>query len=163
MSTSKPPAVEELITHVVENGGKISKVALRYSDTEGYSVFATENMTEGEVAISVPYSLCFSMDSILKGPLSVILDVCPDIMAYPDEVLALALMCKCYPMDSVEAKHIASLPKTFNTPIFWSDEELDGLKSSMIWNLTNMMKKQITSDWESIHAPLGKSFMNHKS
>jgi hypothetical protein len=155
MST-EPPAVQDLLTHILENGGSFNKVQLKYSATEGYSVFATHSLTQGEVAISVPYSLCLSLDSILKGPLSVILDSCPDILTYPDEVLAMALMCKAYSPDSVQAKHIASLPKSFNTPIFWSEEELNSLKGSMVWNLTNMMKKQIESDWNSIHAPLGE-------
>ena len=154
-ATTEPPAVKDLLAYILENGGTFNKVELKYSETEGYSLFAAEQLTAGEVAISVPYSMCLSIDSILKGPLSVVLDVCPDIMAYPDEVLAMALMCKAYPEESVQAMHIASLPKTFNTPVFWSEEELNGLKGSMVWNLTNMMKKQIASDWESIHAPLG--------
>ena len=156
MATNEPPAVKELLSHILENGGTFNKVDLKYSATEGYSLFSTEKLSEGEVAISVPYSLCLSLDSILAGPLSVVLDLCPDIMAYPDEVLAMALMCKAYPKESIQAKHIASLPKSFNTPVFWSEEELNGLKGSMVWNLTNMMKKQIASDWESIHAPLGE-------
>lgn len=155
MPTKEPPVVKELLKHILENGGTFNKLELKYSETEGYSFFATEKLSPGEVAVSVPYSLCLSVDSILKGPLSVVLDVCPDILAYPDEVLAMALMCKAYPKESTQALHIASLPKTFNTPLFWSDKELEGLKGSMVWNLTGMMKKQIASDWESIHAPLG--------
>lgn len=156
-STKEPPAVKELLTYVLENGGTFNKVELKYSETEGYSVFATDQLSVGEIAISVPYSLCLSLDSILQGPLSVVLDLYPDIISYPDEVLAMALMCSSYPVESIQAKHIASLPKTFNTPVFWSDQELEYLKGSMVWNLTNMMKKQIASDWESIHAPLGKT------
>ena len=169
MTETEPPTVKDLLGHILDNGGTFNKVELKYSATEGYSLFASEELKAGEVAISVPYSLCLSVDSILKGPLSVVLDVCPDIMAYPDEVLAMALMCSAYPEESIQAKHIASLPKTFNTPVFWSVEELDDLKGSMIWNLTNMMKNQITSDWNSIHAPLGMditlittSFFSHK-
>ena len=50
--------------------------------------------------------------------------------------------------------HVTTMPSSFNTTLFWGEDELSNIKTSMVFHLTNMMKRQIENDWENIHSPL---------
>jgi hypothetical protein len=50
------------------------------------------------------------------------------------------------------------MPTEFNTTIFWSDAELDELKGNSVYHLTHMMRRQIASDYNSIHGPLAEAY-----
>jgi hypothetical protein len=81
-----------------------------------------------------------------------------DLLNYPDELLCMALLYSITHSTSPWKKHVQTLPLTLNLPIYWSVEELQGLKNSMIYHLTLMMKKRIETDWENIYKPLSEVY-----
>ena len=106
----------------------------------------------------MPYKLCLSVDSVLSSPLKCILDDNPGLLSYPDEVLAIALMHGVKDPNCFWSSYMSPLPKTFNTTIYWSDAELSELKNCTIFHLTQMLKRQIARDWESIHKPITEQY-----
>lgn len=77
-----------------------------------------------------------------------------------DECLALMLLYEKYGKkdQSFFYPYIALLPETYDTPLFWSDDELIELKGTNIYNLTNMMKQQIENDYYTIQLPVFEKY-----
>jgi hypothetical protein len=136
---------------------------------------ATSDIDSSEVLIEIPYSQCISVDTILQSPLGIIFENHPDLLSYPDEVLAmgmeLALLNTVASNNYVSGLmygltkdscpwhgHVVTMPSSFNTTLYWSDEELVNVKTSMIFHLTSMMKRQIQNDWENIHSPISSNY-----
>lgn len=150
----------------------------------GWGIFIKDGISQvatGTLLMRIPFALCISTSSILKStPIGQKIEQeLPDLLSYPDEILALGLMyAKKYDsehqptsvfdmehnqsMKSAYHKcllaHVKTLPTTFNTTIYWSDEEVDALRPNAVYHLTKMMQKQIDHDWENIHQPLTQQF-----
>jgi hypothetical protein len=104
--------------------------------------------------------MCISVDAIILSHLKCIFDDddFAGLVAYPDEILALGLMSALQSEEIPWALHVATMPKTLNSTIFWDEEELELLKPSTIYHLTKLMNRQIAQDWTSIHEPISKKF-----
>lgn len=107
---------------------------------------------------------------ILSSRLKDIFITNPGLISYPDEVLALGLMYASSSLSSLNKDqsndkmdyllrtHVKSIPDTFNTTIFWSEEELNELRGCNVFHLTKLIKNQIDSDWETLHKPLSEEY-----
>lgn len=73
-------------------------------------------------------------------------------------MLCLALLHGRSHSESPWYNHIKTIPTSFNLPIFWSKEELDRLENSMVFHLTNLMKKRIERDWENLFEPFSQMY-----
>eukprot|EP01036_Dinobryon_divergens_P037028 gene37028-48340_t len=89
----------------------------------------------------------------------------PGYLSYPDEVLSIGLIFALLrlnePNPSIHCpyiQHVRALPKLFNTTLFWSEDELNELKGCNVFHLTNLLKKQLTADFESLYQPLISSY-----
>lgn len=150
--------------------GSICDQSVVISDKgNGYrGLFATSSLSKGEVLISVPSNLCISVETVSSfKPLQRLFEEYPTVLNYPDEVISLGLMhaysinsvCSDTDADSKEAKcpwlyHVKALPTSFNTPLYWNDDEITKLRPSSIYFLTTMLKNQIKYDWDNIHSPI---------
>ena len=117
---------------VLLKGASISAVEFkRNSDEMGeWGVFTTASLDDTpSVLISIPFQQCISLDSIMNSKLRIIIDENPGLIDYQDELLAIALMhaLSSADKDCPWSLHVKTLPKTFNTTLFWSDEELNEL------------------------------------
>jgi hypothetical protein len=151
-----------LIADTLEKGASIKdEIEFREEASSGVGVFASTPFPKGTTLISIPYSLCLTLASVKEYPkLSYIFVDNPGLLQYPDEVLAIGLM---YALMNEDAdcpwkNHVKTLPKTFNTTLFWSDEEMNELKGHNVYHLTNMLNQRISSDFESIHQPLMENY-----
>ena len=148
----------------------------------GVGVFAKEFIAKGGLLVQIPYNKCISVDRIVQCPaLSVIFLEQPQLLSFVDEVLAIGLMFGKLCREQVAAipdldeqvgaearmsaeshcpwyHHIRSLPATFNTTLYWSDDELLELKGCMTFHLTQLMKRQIDQDWEAIHSHMARAY-----
>ena len=139
MSGTIEHSVEKILQH---HGTLSSKVELVCKNkNEGFGIYATSPIEPGDVLISVPFDLCITKHSVLKcSPLASIFEDNPGLVQYQDEVLAIGLMFGSKPQqkeddpdntfDSMLRNHISYMPKTFNTTIYWSEEEISELKPS---------------------------------
>ena len=145
----------EILTWINKHGGRVENVNVeKMKDYEGYGVHAAREIEAGEKTISIPWKLTMNCESVQKTPLGKAID-----SSMPeDEILALHLMFeKTRRSESFWYLFIQSLPETFNTPLFWSMDELNELKGTNVFELTKMMKKQLHHDYETMHLPLMES------
>jgi len=158
--------VQQVLTEVGDEirakGGLVNnRVEFVSSENEGFGVFASGPIKRGETLIQVPFSMCITVNKVVEfAGLKQVFEDNAGLLDYPDEVLAIALMHgKLFPESACSwAKHSKMLPVDFNTTIFWSDAELEELKGNMVFHLTNMMKRQIDTDFNSIHKPLSETY-----
>jgi hypothetical protein len=153
----------ELVAHTLDAvsqeirqaGGLVNdRIHFVQSSNEGFGIFARSDVAAGETLINVPFSLCITTEKIASSEtLKQLISENEGLMNYPDEVLAIGLMhAKLFPSASCSwSKHVEMLPTEFNTTIYWSAEELEGLKGNTVYHLTQMMKRQIEGDFNSIH------------
>jgi len=163
--------LNELIDDLCKNGGSInSNVEFQYDDIEGIGIFSNSNdVSKGSIIVSVPYKKCISIELIINSPLKIIINDNPGLLDYPDEILAIGLMYSYKFIDINDInddiynqcswiKHIKTLPKTFNTTLYWSDNELDELKYNNVYHLTKLMKNQMKNDWQGLHLSLVEKY-----
>ena len=126
--------------------------------SQGIGVFALDPVGKREVVLSVPFRLCISVESIMVSHLKVIFEDNPDLLQYPDEVMAIAIMNAIDDPTSTWYSHVQTMPDSFNTPLFWSATDVEYLKGSIVYHLVGMMRKRMTADWESIHEPISRNY-----
>jgi hypothetical protein len=151
--------LEKLVDYVKVNGGFVGNIDFRKTEDEGVGVFTQADSISGEKLITIPFKLCLSTDLVLESPLRIIFDERPSILEFPDEVLAIGLLyAKTNSNVTVEScpwlLHVRTMPESFNTTIFWTEEEMQELKDCNIFHLTRLMKRQMEADWEALHQSL---------
>lgn len=150
--------IRTLILNATGRGGEVSEsINFIYSKETGTGIFATAAIAAREVIVSVPFSQCISTESVMTTCLSEIITIRPGLMNYPDEVIAMGLMYAATHEDQDDCpwiQHIKTMPKTYDTPLYWSEAELNEIKGTNVFHLTNLMKKQINADWDALHKPL---------
>lgn len=156
----------ELLTRYCVNQGAIISDAINVkfdSTYSGFGVFVGEtSINKGDVVMSIPFDICISYQTAINHkPLQIIFDENPSLLDYPDEILSIAILyAKVHENEEMVSEicpwslHVKTFPKTFNTPLYWSDDELEQLKPCTIYHLVKMMNRQILSDWEAIQKPL---------
>jgi len=162
--------LNDLIDDLSSNGGNVNKdVEFEYDDVEGIGIFSKVNITKNSIIVSVPYNKCISVELIMNSLLKQIIIDNPGLLNYPDEILAIGLMYSYKFIDIIDitndienqcswVKHTKTLPKSFNTTLFWTELELEELKYNNIYHLTKLMKNQMKNDWEGLHLSLVEQY-----
>lgn len=153
-----------LADDVRSNGGFINEnIEFIVSDDKsdkGIGIFTKDYINPGILLIKVPFSLCLSIEMISCDQfLSKVLRENSYLNEMQDEVLALAIMYATNPSVVCEwSNHTRTFPKYLNSTIYWSEDELNELKSCNVYYLTKMMNSRMESDWKSIHEPLIQAY-----
>ncbi|CAM9311150.1 unnamed protein product [Ectocarpus sp. 8 AP-2014] len=152
--------LDGLLSWFVEHGGSMTKLCLEDLGGEmSLSLLTGQALSKGEVVMSIPISLCMTVDSAAASELGVVLDANPGIVETPDEVLALHLMAERRKGDgSFWKQYLRTLPDDVDTPLRWlveqAEEEFRLLDGTMVGLLARMMHSQVRKDWEELHLPL---------
>lgn len=154
--------LQDLVAESLSRGCTIhDDVEFKVDESSGVGVYASTNIEKDTVIISVPFDQCITKDCVTSyAPLQQLFEETPSLLDYPDEVLCVGLLYALMKDDSEcpWRKHVLSMPHNFDTPLFWSDEELEEIKGHNVYHLTGMMKRQIANDFQSIYAPLSESY-----
>ncbi|OWZ22715.1 hypothetical protein PHMEG_0002539 [Phytophthora megakarya] len=155
---SSPEVVTTLLKWLEGHGGADNLLDIRYlGKLEGHGVFAIEALTSGQVTLRVPSKLTMNVESAAESDLAPVLEKYPQIP--DDEVLALHLMHeRSKGEESFFAPFIASMPTTFDLPVFWTDTELSELKGTNVLLLTQLMQQQLQRDFDNIHQAVTEDF-----
>ena len=160
--------------------GPVSFQAASDSDA-GVGIFANENVSKGTLLLQVPFDKCLTTERVVQcTALRQLFDDQQQLLTFAYEVLAIGLMFGLLCLEKFEAivdsderkiaeqtavtdvcpflLHIKTIPRTFNTTLYWHDDELLELKGCMTFHLTQLMKRQIDKDWESIHSQLAEAY-----
>lgn len=156
--------IRDLISHVTGKGAVVSEnINFIHTEEAGTGIFATGAIKSRDSLVCVPFCECISAESVINTRVGEIITARPDLLEYPDEVIAMGLMY-AVTLGKDDAglcswiNHVKTIPKTYNTPLYWSDEELNEIKGYNVYHLTNLMKKQIQADWDTLHQPLSLEF-----
>lgn len=166
-----------------EGGALLGPVTFEGSpEGHGVGVFALEAVAKGSLLVQIPFSKCISAERVTQcAALRQLFIEQAQLVDFEDEVVAIGLMYGRLCLEQVSAIpdmdeqalaearlsseehcpwliHIKTLPLSFNTTLFWQDDELLELKGCTTFHLTQLMKRQIDKDWESIHAQLAQAY-----
>lgn len=157
--------MDRLLTWFAAGGGSLSPhVVIEDRPNAGLTLVARADgpgVAAGETIVSVPLGLCLSVENVRKSKtLAPVFDAFPDVLQWPAEVLAIALMhaATCPDSGFEWAAFIASLPSTVNAMLFWTDAELSELASTTAYHMTKQLQNQLRLDWEALHLPLIDAF-----
>lgn len=127
------------------------------SEAEGYGIMAVEDLKAGELILQVPLSICVHIESLHLSVLHDIVKAEPHLMAFDskDELLALLLMAERRAgSQSFWWPYLSLMPREYDTPLYWEEEERKYLAGTNVGLLTSMMEQRILRDWHEIHAKL---------
>lgn len=150
--------IEQLVEQVKAKGGAIHGVTFTATAEDGVGIYATSAHMKGETLLSIPFSICLSVDAVLASEMRVVIEDTPSLMNHPDEILCLGIMYALAHPSSSWSSHVATFPKHYNSCINWSDDELQLLAPCSVFHLSKMIKKQLVADWTSLHEPLKLKF-----
>lgn len=141
---------------LAENAVIDDRLEFKSEDGVGYGVFVSSSCSKASVLVSIPRSLCLSVDSISNySAFKPFFEENSELLSQPDEVLAIGLMygLTVKDPDCPWKLHVQTLPKQFNTTLFWSEEELQELAGHNVFYLTNMLKQRICVDFQTLYEP----------
>ncbi|RHY38720.1 hypothetical protein DYB30_003003, partial [Aphanomyces astaci] len=108
-----------------------------------------------EHTLDIPFRLTMNVHSALSSDLAPLFASEAGTLA-DVEILALHLMYEKH--KGVASFWAPSLPATFDTPIFWNDDQFAALQGTNVSLLAAMMKQQIVADYTSVHSPLFQKY-----
>ena len=134
-----------------------SGISIEYkNEQEGNIIIATRDLHAHERTLSIPLSLSMNIISAKKSIcLQTLLEKEPMFFKdFPQEILALHLMTeRRMGQTSSWAAFLACLPSTYDTPLFWTNAQLEELHGTNVYRLSNMMMTQMKQDYETVHLP----------
>lgn len=101
--------------------------------------------------LDVPFKLMMTLKTAQDGPLKQVVE---DKQMSPTIILALHLMNEQLNPDSFFKPWLSALPQTFETPLFWGEEDLAGLQGSTILSVIKRRKETMQSDYDSLFGVL---------
>ena len=142
------------------------------SSGSGLGIYAKEVLAKGTVLVQVPFRRCLSVEAVAASPgLRRVFVEQAQLLNFPDEVLAIGLMYARLLIESSSSSaesfslescpwllHAKTLPQSFNSTLFWEDDELLQLKGCTVFHLTQLMKRQIDADFQNVHAQLAEAY-----
>ncbi|RQM21606.1 hypothetical protein B5M09_006790, partial [Aphanomyces astaci] len=108
-----------------------------------------------EHTLDIPFRLTMNVHSALSSDLAPLFASEAGTLA-DVEILALHLMYEKH--KGFASFWAPSLPTTFDTPIFWNDDQFAALQGTNVSLLAAMMKQQIVADYTSVHSPLFQKY-----
>eukprot|EP01048_Picozoa_sp_COSAG05_P023751 COSAG05_NODE_5276_length_1217_cov_1.228086_1_plen_194_part_01 len=105
----------------------------------------------GDTLLDVPFSLMMTLNTAQAGPLARVIS---EKQMSPTIILALHLLNEKLNASSFFQPWISLLPHSFETPLFWADEEVKLLEGSTIISVVRRRKSAMQSDYDSLFGEL---------
>ena len=146
-------------------------VAFDFPET-GRGNAVTEDVQRGDVLLEIPLSRCFSLESAQKSEM--LTKAMAKATAAPagtrftpthDQYMAMFILleqnlCK----QSSHYEHILSLPKAYDLPLFWSEEERKrSLFGTTTYAETLALDDEVIQDYELLKHHLGEDFFREQN
>lgn len=152
---------DSLVAWFTAHNGTFDRAALTFApiDNLGWGAFALRDLQEGHTLFSLPPELTLSTRTSSLPSLIGEKDWKGHGLHIGWAGLILCLMWEAAQGESSKwSTYLASLPITFDTPMFWSSEDLEQLKSTAI--LDKIGKEQAEKDYANKVVPILKSRMD---
>ncbi|XP_064602979.1 actin-histidine N-methyltransferase-like [Liolophura sinensis] len=96
----------------------------------GYGLKAEKDFKTADLFLSIPRKLMLTLDSAKLSPLGPFMSDDKILQSMPNVALSLHLLCEKYRENSFWAPYINILPSSYNTPLYFSTDDLQLLKGS---------------------------------
>ncbi|ESO94275.1 hypothetical protein LOTGIDRAFT_118649, partial [Lottia gigantea] len=123
---------KDFFTWLTDNNVDISTVEITATGESGYGLKAKEHIKEASLFLTIPRKLMLTVDSAKKSVLGELVKEDKILSAMPNITLALHLLCEKYTPDSFWAPYINILPESYNTPLYFTSDDLHQLKGSPV-------------------------------
>jgi hypothetical protein len=118
-------------------------------------MIATVDIAADDSVLDVPFTMMMTLNTAQNGPLQPVVNT---KQLTPTNIMALHLLNEKFNASSNFLPWIQMLPDTFETPMFWSDEELQDLVGSTVYSVTKKRKQTLTADYNNIFGVLFDEF-----
>eukprot|EP00011_Vannellida_sp_DIVA3-517-6-12_P005687 CAMPEP_0114619382 /NCGR_PEP_ID=MMETSP0168-20121206/8186_1 /TAXON_ID=95228 ORGANISM="Vannella sp., Strain DIVA3 517/6/12" /NCGR_SAMPLE_ID=MMETSP0168 /ASSEMBLY_ACC=CAM_ASM_000044 /LENGTH=476 /DNA_ID=CAMNT_0001830551 /DNA_START=166 /DNA_END=1596 /DNA_ORIENTATION=+ len=145
-----PEPFTKLTQWLGENGVDVASFPVAIAadiGQEGSGLVARRDLTEGELLVSIPERLLLSLQSADENGVGELKAKVLD--AIPSVKLALHLWMELQKPKSFWKPYIDSLPRTLSLPIFWTVEELQSLRGTIVQG--DALKSVVTTAMQYIH------------
>ncbi|KAL6501891.1 hypothetical protein OROGR_027024 [Orobanche gracilis] len=157
-----PPVCPHRLSHIdkdcndflacLENkaGAEISSALAIGKSSYGRTLYAADYIQTGDCILKVPYTVQLAPDNMPPE----IYHLLGDEIGNVSKVAVLILHEKKLGKNSEWAPYISSLPEDLHSTIFWSDEELEMIRPSALYEETFRQKAQIEKDFLAVKLAL---------
>lgn len=140
--------VVEFNSWLAKSGVANSKVKLAVDMGPGArGMVATADIAAGDSILDIPFSMLMTLNTAQNGPLKEVVNA---KQLNPTVILALHLLDEKFNATSAFRPWLEMLPTTFETPIHWSDDELDELQGSTVFSVTKKRKETLQADYTNL-------------
>jgi len=124
------------------------KVKLAPTLTKGVQgMVATEEIKKGDTVLDIPFSMMLTLKSASAGPLARVIS---EKQMNPTVIMALHLMNERNNASSPYKAWLDVLPTAFETPMFWTDDDLAHLNGSSTLSVIKRRKDSVSKDYKTI-------------
>nr|XP_028954505.1 ribosomal lysine N-methyltransferase 4 isoform X2 [Malus domestica] len=129
-------------------GADISSALSIGKSAYGTSLFASKSITAGDCVLKVPYSVQLASDNLVPE----LKDLLSDEVGDAAKLAAVVLLEQRMGNDSGWAPYIRRLPcpEEMHCTIFWSDDELELIRQSSVYQETINQRSQIEKEFLAI-------------
>jgi hypothetical protein len=138
---------------------------------------AMETVKRGDVILEIPIERCFSLESAKRSEILTkaieeyrtrstgngVYDGEVDMVTHDQYLAVHVLVEENMGEKSEHEEHIRALPKTFDLPIFWNEEEKRALIGTTCLVETIALEDEIAQDYESLQKKLGVKFLEEQN
>ncbi|XP_030533635.1 uncharacterized protein LOC115743131 isoform X1 [Rhodamnia argentea] len=161
MASPEATKLEVFLAWLQANGVQLRGCRIKYCDsTKGYGVFASGDDNDG-VLMVVPLDLAITPMRVLQDPL-----LGPECRAMFEEgevddrfLMILYLTVERLRNNSPWKPYLNMLPTKFNSPLWFTDDEVLELKGTALYRATQLQRKQLLSLYEDKAKCLVKKFL----
>eukprot|EP00624_Nannochloropsis_granulata_P003675 evm.model.NODE_28528_length_50078_cov_28.909842.18 len=150
--------LRELKQWFTEHDGSLHQVDVAIIDeAEGCGLVALAPVEAGQLVLQVPMPLCLHVEAVHLSVLRDVVSAEPQLLEKDaqDELLALMLMAERRAgRHSYWWPYLKVMPREYDTPLYWGEEERRYLVGTNVGLLTAIMERRIAQDWKEIHAGL---------
>eukprot|EP00735_Rhodelphis_limneticus_P005273 TRINITY_DN17046_c0_g1::TRINITY_DN17046_c0_g1_i1::g.20973::m.20973 TRINITY_DN17046_c0_g1::TRINITY_DN17046_c0_g1_i1::g.20973 ORF type:complete len:434 (+),score=148.97,sp/B0VX69/SETD3_CALJA/30.05/4e-46,Rubis-subs-bind/PF09273.6/2.9e-19 TRINITY_DN17046_c0_g1_i1:29-1303(+) len=138
-----------------ENGVEMSGIEFANFDDGHLGFRATEEITGEKIVLKVPTELLITLKSAVEGKCKPLFENVESL--HPTYALALHILASDLDANSPLKSWLGAIPRELDTPLFWSQEELDELKGTSALTLATMRRNVIDEDYQKVIVPMLKN------
>jgi len=123
-------AMKPFIQWLHDLGAKTDGVEVADFGTQGLGLRVTKDLTEGEPVITLPQKAMMTTETARASSIGTLIERDPLLQTMPNVVLAVHLLIERNSPASIWEPYINTLPHSYSTVLYFSKDQLEGLKGS---------------------------------
>jgi len=123
-------AMKPFVAWLKELGAVINKVEVADFGLQGLGLRVTEAVKEGEEVIKIPSKAMMSVETAKASSIGSLIERDPLLTSMPNVVLAVHLLIERNSPASMWENYINVLPHSYNTVLYYTTKQMEGLKGS---------------------------------